>query len=87
MYNVISSSPQKVGISNNLNIFMLSYCNKVMTTTIMMNLCYLNNGNKNLAIEENTTQLTYTMLRSIRVIEVITHNITFKRITFHILLP
>jgi len=26
---------------------------------------------KDLAIEENTTQLTYTMLRSIRVIEVI----------------
>ena len=28
-----------------------------------------------------------TMLRSIRVIEVITHNITFPRITFRILLP
>jgi len=33
------------------------------------------------------TQFKPTMLRSIRVIEVITHNITFPRITFCILLP
>jgi len=66
---------------------MLSYCNKVMTTTIMMNLLFKQEVNENLAVEEIPTQLTYTMLRSMRVIEVITHNITFPRITFRILLP